>query len=837
MYRIAKTLLITIIGLVICTSAYAKIVPENFSGIEYFYVFGPGGDALLGADDNELTLFIDVPEHAASDVLISVYDPDTGGDKDFRIDSENEWNTEVVFSVWGDELLDKKTFTTDEYNRKYYNFGPFSKDKGKNMLGFYRFKLVAKALRGDDANLFKVRILPNTAQCFGQNLTFRLAKKEGKRMYFYPEVTSGTDYITVHNYDLDKNGGKSHLYDPTSKKRYKTKDSRSGEWLSTRIPVEVSRPTRLKYIVKKGTQKPAHAGLRFTDDKDENLRVYFQRGKPYVKTRRVKRIIRKKKVPKVVYKPVRRKIVRQAKKCNEFTFDATESYDIDKQPLTFLWEFGDGKTSKEPVITHVYEKGGQYTVNLTVKDSSGLSCDSGTTSQVIKVNTAPKADFTHKRLVCVHDKVTFDASGTTDTTSSDLTYRWNFGDGTSGDGKVITKTFAKGGNYVVTLDVDDNENTVCSRDSIHKTLKVNAPPVAVAGRDIVMDLKSFEDEYRVVFDASASRDPDGDPLSYSWNFGDGKRDTGKRAVHTYQKGGRYTVNLTVDDGSGSDCSTASDMLEVRLNKAPIANAGDDKNVCLKETVTFDGSRSQTELGEKLTYAWDFGDGSTATGSVVNHKYTKGGKYRVKLTVNDGSGARYSTDIDIVEINVNSAPTAVLKGPRQACVGESVDFDASRSHDPDRDALSFLWDFGDGTTKECGSRASHVYQKGGTYTVRVTADDKRGYSCSKSTDSLKIKVNTPPVANTGPNMACCINEKTYFDGSGSRDPDGDTLTYKWDFGDGSFGEGSKVSHTYTKSGQYRVILTVDDQSGTDCNSDKASFIADVNTRPVPIIKVR
>lgn len=76
---------------------------------------------------------------------------------------------------------------------------------------------------------------------------------------------------------------------------------------------------------------------------------------------------------------------KRTSKWNEFTFDATKSYDPDKQKLSFCWDFGDGATSNEPVTRHAYTIQGDYTVTLTVKDDSGLTCDTAMAQQIIKV--------------------------------------------------------------------------------------------------------------------------------------------------------------------------------------------------------------------------------------------------------------------------------------------------------------------------------------------------------------------------------------------------------------------------------------------------------------------
>ncbi|MEL6179434.1 MAG: alpha/beta fold hydrolase, partial [Myxococcota bacterium] len=74
----------------------------------------------------------------------------------------------------------------------------------------------------------------------------------------------------------------------------------------------------------------------------------------------------------------------------------------------------------------------------------------------------------------------------------------------------------------------------------------------------------------VVFDGSASRDPDGDPMAFRWDFGDGERSTGKITTHTYTVGGPFTVTLTVDDGR-LETAQATQTIAVAWSSDPRTN--------------------------------------------------------------------------------------------------------------------------------------------------------------------------------------------------------------------------------------------------------------------------
>ena len=62
---------------------------------------------------------------------------------------------------------------------------------------------------------------------------------------------------------------------------------------------------------------------------------------------------------------------------------------------------------------------------------------------------------------------------------------------------------------------------------------------------------------------------EGDVLNYTWNFGDGTGAAKPIVRHTYTKSGTYTATLTVDDNSGTSCSTATDSFEATVNESPI----------------------------------------------------------------------------------------------------------------------------------------------------------------------------------------------------------------------------------------------------------------------------
>lgn len=166
----------------------------------------------------------------------------------------------------------------------------------------------------------------------------------------------------------------------------------------------------------------------------------------------------------------------------------------------------------------------------------------------------------------------------------------------------------------------------------------NNPPVADSGGPY----GAMEND-ALAFDGSSSSDPDGDTLTYSWDFGDGTTGTGMTPSHAYLWGGNFTVTLTVGDGNMSDTSTTSAAV-TEVNDPPTANAGGPYSGPVGQPVTFDASGSfdpdngdgTPSNNQNLTYTWDFGDGTveSTANALTTHAYASDGTYVASLTVND-----------------------------------------------------------------------------------------------------------------------------------------------------------------------------------------------------------
>jgi len=161
--------------------------------------------------------------------------------------------------------------------------------------------------------------------------------------------------------------------------------------------------------------------------------------------------------------------------------------------------------------------------------------------------------------------VQFDGRGSTDADNDPLTYAWDFGDMTTGSGAQPTHTYTNAGDFTVTLVVNDGfvDSAPGTASATISAPPMNLPPVAVPGGPY-----DGQPGQPVVFDGSASSDPNGDTLAYTWDFGDSSFGDGVAPSHTYATVGTFTVTLTVNDGAvDSDPATTSVTISEPLEQS------------------------------------------------------------------------------------------------------------------------------------------------------------------------------------------------------------------------------------------------------------------------------
>lgn len=284
--------------------------------------------------------------------------------------------------------------------------------------------------------------------------------------------------------------------------------------------------------------------------------------------------------------------------------------------------------------------------------------------------------------------------------------------------------------------------------------------------------------------------------------------------------------------SGNDFG--GEVIESGIITDPVVVTGLSAPVNIK----FDASQLpiDTLRFEIISYRWDFGDGGTANGEVVEYEYkTKpdSGFYEVQLRVNVQEKGNPQAEIQAYEFSKtigieNQKVSAVITAtPDRGRAPLTVEFDASDSVDIDGEIVSFEWDFnGDEITDEEGEVATYTFEEEGEYEVKLFLVDTNGKTV---TDTIMVEVMDSEiiqgVIRNLPEDDILTPERSYtFDASTSESDEGTIDSFEWDFGDGVTRTGNKVSYTFVEEGVYIVKLRLNDSEGNEIEIEREYIVS-------------
>jgi PKD repeat protein len=252
------------------------------------------------------------------------------------------------------------------------------------------------------------------------------------------------------------------------------------------------------------------------------------------------------------------------------------------------------------------------------------------------------------------------------------------------------------------------------------------PPVANAGADQNIYLGQT-----AILSAAGSSDPVGASLTYTWALKTKpaisavvlSSTNGVSTSLTPDVVGQYVISLVVNNGILNSIADTV-IVNVHQNLPPLAIAsGTPASGNAPLTVAFDAGLSSDPEGGPLSYVWNFGDGSPASSLVSpSHTYSSGGPYTAVVTVIDDSGNTAQASVLITVIAPNMPPTvAPTASPSRGTAPLTVQF-AAHAVDPEGAALTYAWNFGDGSAVSALANPSHTYVSSGLYTVALTVSD-------------------------------------------------------------------------------------------------------------------
>ena len=323
-------------------------------------------------------------------------------------------------------------------------------------------------------------------------------------------------------------------------------------------------------------------------------------------------------------------------------------------------------------------------------------------------------------------------------------------------------------------------------DAVSMTLEKSGTPVVHAGVQASDSVYTVSEDSNisyivkkgaeVTFSAAGTEDPNGNPVTYTWDFGDGTTVTtsDKKVNHTYSVSSTETkVKLTATDVGGLSNST---NLSVKVDgTAPtvkasssitaiggIIYAAQNEQIVFNSSECYDGiASSSTKDGFIKSYFWWFGDNDSAlvlsgeNQSVVK-SFSEVGRYPVYLNVTDvvGNSENDTDPVFTVVVNDTEAPSisfVVLDDMFIDAAGSIKEnttayFNASATSDNVDTAadLTFVWDFGDGSNGT-GMNVSHMYTAIGSYDVNLTVTDTAGNSNTLTKTIVVRAANRPDLS--------------------------------------------------------------------------------------------
>lgn len=493
----------------------------------------------------------------------------------------------------------------------------------------------------------------------------------------------------------------------------------------------------------------------------------------------------------------------------------------------------------------------------------------GNDDATVQTNQAPVAEAGENQSVLAGDTVQLDGTGSTDADGDALSYRWSLSNWPDGSGAAFDDDSAStprfvadvAGRYVAQLIVNDGSVdsaadavVIDATDASVVPPGSNLAPLADAGAD-----RNVTTGTAVILDGRASRDPDGDALSYVWTLtakpaGSSAALTGADTAQpglTADVEGTYRAELVVSDGRLTSAPDSVTIVATTLNRAPAANAGADQAVAAGAAVVLDGRTSSDPDGDTLTYAWTLvakpaGSGAVLTGAnTARPGFTADveGAYRAQLVVSDGQASSVPDSVIVLAVTPNGVPVANAGLDQEVNHNDTVRLDGSASSDPDGDALTYAWIF---DSKPAGSaavladasraRTGFIADLDGDYVLKLTVSDG---SLTSVGDTVTVTaVNQPPVANAGPDQEMYSGETVTLDAGGSSDANGDALTYSWTMtvrpalSAAALSDSTALSPTFVADveGTYEIELVADDGFTTSA-ADAVTVNTVANKTPV------
>lgn len=364
--------------------------------------------------------------------------------------------------------------------------------------------------------------------------------------------------------------------------------------------------------------------------------------------------------------------------------------------------------------------------------------------------SSPRAIISSPRQNSVYEpgsSIPFDGSNSTPTFGQGLSFQWLSNlTGPIGDGARLAKVLGAG-RHRVTLFANDTSG---HSGQASVDILVKAPNRAPVARiDSPSDGGTYNNTDDILFDASRSSDPDGDPLRYHWtssrsgHLGSAPSFSARLAI------GSHVITVWLNDSMGYNVSRSVTVNVVPFNQAPVPVIGSPRaNGDYNDStpVPFDATASSDGDGDVLDYFWTSNVSGYLGGSSRFTRSLPAGAHAITLWVDDGRGGNRSASVNITVKRANSAPSVTVDYPLDGAILKGTVVLSGVAIDPEGTALTVLVQVDEYDWDQAGGGASWNYTldttrfANGRHTIRIKASD--------GMDESNITARSVTVANPG-----------------------------------------------------------------------------------------
>lgn len=478
-------------------------------------------------------------------------------------------------------------------------------------------------------------------------------------------------------------------------------------------------------------------------------------------------------------------------------------------PTIYHWQIGNWTTTTTvPTVSYTIGAPGSYIAILTI--SNGSSTDVETKANYITVHPKPTVNFSGTPTVgCAPLTVNFSDASTLNAPGTG-SYLWFWG--ATGSGTSPSAVFTNPGPQDVSLTVTNSYGCAAT---LTKTAYINVRPRPVPSFSATQ-VDFCSSPCSTTLNGSATGNG---PFTYQWQYGDlTTPGTGSSSPHVYiAPPNTWSPKLIVTDANGcKDSVTRSNYINIHNPTASILSAA---SVCQKSNITFSGNF--TPAGG--TAFWDFGDGvGTSTSLNPTYKYNTSGSMTVTVTYTYRGCSATATKT----ITVNPKPVANFTlSPDTLCPAP-----ASVQFVPNGTYASYYWNNGGAPPiTSTSSSPTFNYSSNGYYTPMMAVATSAGCTDTvfKSNMVQIHDMSTVITVYKGSTLVdlaklegCKPLTFLFTDTTFTSTPNLVTRyypypiqSYDWDWGDGTtHGTLQTMSHTFTDTGTFKVILTVTTTKG-------------------------